>query len=323
MTSESAAAAVTPRHFLADDDLSQREQTAILDLADALASEPFLLSTFAGPRAVAVLFDKASTRTRISFEVGIAELGGHPMIMDAALSQLGRGEPISDTARVLGRHVAAIVWRTSGQQRLVEMATSAGVPVINGLTDEYHPCQVLADLQTIRQHKGTLSGLTLAYVGDGANNMAHSYALGGGLAGMQVRIGAPAGFQPDPDIFARAQQVATRSGGSVALFETAAEAVQAADVVATDTWISMGQEGDGLDRETIFAPFSVTAELLQQAAEGAIVLHCLPAYRGKEIAAEVIDGPQSVVWDEAENRRHVQKAVLAFLDERSGRAVTQ
>jgi ornithine carbamoyltransferase len=303
-----------PRHFLADDDLSPAEQTAILDVADELAAEPLKLSTFAGPRAVAVLFDKASTRTRISFETGIAELGGHPMIMDAALSQLGRGEPIRDTARVLGRHVAAIVWRTSGQERLEEMAAYAGVPVVNGLTDQYHPCQVLADLQTIRQHRGTLAGQTLAYVGDGANNMAHSYCLGGAVAGMHVRVGAPVGFQPDPGIVSRAQSVAATTGGSVVVLDSAEEAVAGVDVVATDTWVSMGQEGDGVDREATFAPYSVSADLLRRAAGDAIVLHCLPAYRGLEIAAEVIDGPQSVVWDEAENRRHVQKAVLAFLD---------
>jgi ornithine carbamoyltransferase len=303
-----------PRHFLADDDLSPAEQTAILDLAAELAADPLKLSTYAGPRAVAVLFDKASTRTRISFETGIAELGGHPMIMDAALSQLGRGEPIRDTARVLGRHVAAIVWRTSGQERLEEMAAYAGVPVVNGLTDQYHPCQVLADLQTIRQHRGALAGQTLAYVGDGANNMAHSYCLGGAVAGMHVRVGAPVGFQPDPGILSRARSVAATTGGSVAVLDSAEEAVAGAGVVATDTWVSMGQEGDGVDREAIFAPYSVTADLLSRAASDAIVLHCLPAYRGLEIAAEVIDGPQSVVWDEAENRRHVQKAVLAFLD---------
>ena len=302
------------RHFLVDDDLSATEQTAILDLADALATNPYQLQTFAGPRTVAVLFDKASTRTRISFEVGIAELGGHPMIMDSALSQLGRGEPISDTARVLGRHVAAIVWRTSGQVRLEEMAAHAGVPVINGLTDEFHPCQVLADLQTVRQHKGRLAGLTLAYVGDGANNMAHSYLLGGGLAGMHIRVGAPVGFQPDPDIAIRAQLLAQHSGGSVAILDSAEEAVAGADVVATDTWISMGQQDDGVDRQAIFTPYAVTRALLDRADPHAIVLHCLPAYRGKEIDADVIDGAQSVVWDEAENRRHVQKAVLAFLD---------
>jgi ornithine carbamoyltransferase len=303
------------RHFLADDDLSAAEQLAILDVADALKAEPYRLRPFAGPRTVAVLFDKPSTRTRISFETAIAELGGHPMIMDAALSQLGRGESISDTARVLGRQVAAIVWRTSGQERLQEMADHAGVPVVNGLTDQYHPCQVLADLQTIRQHKQQLAGLTLAYVGDGANNMAHSYLLGGTLAGMHVRIGAPPGFQPDPAVVTRAQDLAQSTGGSVQVHVEAKEAVADADVVATDTWISMGQEGSRDDRQSIFIPYAVTSALLALADREAIVLHCLPAYRGKEIEAAVIDGLQAAVWDEAENRRHVQKALLAFLDE--------
>jgi ornithine carbamoyltransferase len=305
------------RNFVADDDLSPAEQLAILDLADTLKADPYSLRPFTGPRTVAVLFDKPSTRTRISFEVAIVELGGHPMIMDAALSQLGRGESISDTARVLGRHVAAIVWRTSGQARLQEMADHAGVPVINGLTDKYHPCQVLADLQTIRDHKQQLAGLTLAYVGDGANNMAHSYLLGGSLAGIHVRIGAPPGFHPDPEIVNRAQHLASGSGGSVQVHEEAKDAVADADVVATDTWISMGQEGSRRDREAIFVPYAVTTALLDLADREAIVLHCLPAYRGKEIDAAVIDGPQSVVWDEAENRRHVQKALLAFLDQQA------
>ncbi len=303
------------RHFLVDDDLSHTEQLAILDLADGLKAEPYQMHPYAGPRTVAVLFDKPSTRTRISFETAIAELGGNPMIIDAAASQLGRGESISDTARVLGRNVAAIVWRTSGQQRLEEMAAYAGVPVINGLTDQYHPCQVLADLQTIRERKGQLAGLTLAYVGDGANNMAHSFVLGGSLAGMHVRIGAPTGFHPDPDVVIRAQRLAEGTGGSVQVHDEAKEAVADADVVATDTWISMGQERG--DRESIFMPYAVTTALLDIADKEAIVLHCLPAYRGKEIEAAVIDGPQSVVWDEAENRRHVQKALLAFLDEQA------
>jgi len=305
------------RHFLVDDDLSATEQLAILDLADRLKAEPYRLRPYAGPCTVAVLFDKPSTRTRISFETAIVELGGHPMIMDAALSQLGRGESISDTARVLGRHVAAIIWRTSGQERLQEMADHAGVPVINGLTDQYHPCQVLADLQTIRQHKQQLAGLTLAYLGDGANNMAHSYLLGGSLAGMHVRIGAPPGFQPDPVVIEKAHSLASSSGGSVQVHDEVKEAAVDADVVATDTWISMGQEGSGRDRESIFVPYAVTPALLALADREAIVLHCLPAYRGKEIDGAVIDGPQSVVWDEAENRRHAQKALLAFLDEQA------
>ena len=305
------------RHFLADDDLSSAEQLAILDLADALKTTPYRLDSFAGPRTVAVLFDKPSTRTRISFETAIAELGGHPMIMDTAISQLGRGESIGDTARVLSRHVAAIVWRTSGQERLQDMADNAQVPVINGLTDQYHPCQALADLQTIREQKHQLAGLTLAYVGDGANNMAHSYLLAGSLAGMHVRIGAPAAFQPDPEIVNRAQHLASSSGGSVQLLHEAKETVLDADVVATDTWISMGQEHSRRDREAIFMPYALTTALLDLADREAIVLHCLPAYRGKEIDAAVIDGPQSAVWEEAENRRHVQKALLSFLDEQA------
>jgi ornithine carbamoyltransferase len=302
------------RHFLADDDITAAEQSQILDLADDLATDPRKLTTFAGPRTVAVLFDKASTRTRISFEVGIAELGGHPLIMDTASSQLGRGEPIADTARVLGRHVAAVVWRTFGQSRLEEMAAYAGVPVVNALSDRFHPCQVLADLQAVRQRKGALAGLTLSYLGDAANNMAHSYLLGGALAGMHVRVAGPAGFHPDADIVTRAGALAAATGGSVAVTDAAAEAADGADVVATDTWVSMGQEHDGIDRERVFTPYAVTPALMRMADPGAVVLHCLPAYRGKEIAAEVIDGPQSLVWEEAENRRHVQKALLAFLD---------
>ncbi|GAB3703286.1 ornithine carbamoyltransferase [Mariniluteicoccus flavus] len=302
------------RHFLADDDLSHDEQLAVLDLASEFKRDPYAHKPFAGPRAVAVLFDKASTRTRISFEAGIAELGGHPMIMDAQLSQLGRGEPIKDTARVLGRHVAAVVWRTSGHDRLVEMAEYAGVPVVNALTDDFHPCQALADWQTIRDHKGTLAGLTVAYLGDGANNMAQSYVLAGAVAGMHIRVAAPEGYQPDPAVVERAKKVAATTGGSVTVTDDVAEAVAGVDVVATDTWVSMGQEGQDDVREQVFGPYAITTEVMGKAHPEAIVLHCLPAYRGKEIAEEVLEGPQSVVWDEAENRRHVQKAILVFLD---------
>jgi ornithine carbamoyltransferase len=306
------------RHFLADDDLSSAEQIQILDLADEFKDQPFRHAVFSGPRSVAVLFDKPTLRTQASFAAGIAELGGYPMIVDGRLAGIGVRESIADTARILSRQCAAIVWRTFGQDRLEEMAANAGVPVINALTDSYHPCQLLADLQTIRQHKVALAGLTLAYVGDGANNMAQSYVLGGARAGLHVRIGAPTGFHPDPAVLARAEKAAAASGGSVSLTNSAVEAVSGSDVVATDTWVSMGQESDGQDRQQIFAAYALTGELLRHAAPDAIVLHCLPAYRGKEIAAEVIDGTQSVVWDEAENRRHVQKAVLAFLDERAG-----
>ena len=303
---------MTLRHFLADDDLTAAEQAAVLDLADALRADPFKISPLTGPRSVALLFDKPTLRTQTSFSAGVAELGGYPMVVDARLARIGEREPIADVARVLGRQCAAIVWRTSGQERIEEMAAHAGVPVINALTDRYHPCQALADLMTVREHRGRLAGLTFAYVGDGANNVAHSYLLAGALAGLQLRVGAPAGFQPDPEVLARAETLAAASGGSVLVTESATEAVAGADVVATDTWVSMGNEDDGRDRSTPFAPYSVTADLLAGAPE-AIVVHCLPAHRGAEIAADVLDGPRAVIWDEAENRRHVQKALLAFL----------
>ena len=311
---------MTLRHFLADDDLTPDEQRAVLDRADALKADPFRLRPYAGPRSVALLFDKPTLRTQASFSAAIAELGGAPMIIDARLAKIGERETIADTARVLGRQCAAIVWRTFAQSRIAEMAAYAGVPVVNALTDEFHPCQVLADLLTVRQHHGRLAGVTLAYLGDGANNMAHSYLLGGALAGLHVRIGAPADFQPDPVILARAATVAQETGGSVAVTDSAADVVGGADVVATDTWVSMGTEDDGRDRTNAFRAYAVTSELMAKAAPEAIVLHCLPAYRGLEIEADVIDGPQSVVWDEAENRRHAQKALLAFLDEQANAA---
>jgi ornithine carbamoyltransferase len=300
------------RHFLADDDLSPDEQAQVLGLASRLKADPYSYKPFDGPRCVAVLFDKPTLRTQSSFAAGIAELGGYPVIVDGRLAGIGQRESVADTARVLGRQAVAIVWRTFAQTALEEMATYSGVPTVNALTDSFHPCQILADLLTVSERFGRLAGLTFAYVGDGANNMAHSYLLGGATAGLRVRIGAPRGFHPDPAILARAEAIAARTGGSVTVSTSATEAVAGSDVVATDTWVSMGQEGAG--RDSIFVPYAVTPDLLAQAAPGAIVLHCLPAYRGKEIAAEVIDGPQSAVWDEAENRRHVQKAVLAFLD---------
>jgi ornithine carbamoyltransferase len=256
----------------------------------------------------------------VSFSVGIAELGGYPLVIDAQSSQMGRGEPIEDTARVLDRQVKAIVWRTFGQERVEAMASVAQVPVVNALTDLTHPCQILADLQTVRAVKGKLAGLTLTYLGDGANNMAHSYLLGGAVAGMHVRVGSPVGYDPDPAVFARAAAHAAETGGSVR-YETSREAaVEGADVVATDTWVSMGQEGESGERSSPFVAFAVDAAAMAQAAPDAVVLHCLPAYRGKEIAAEVIDGPQSIVWDEAENRLHAQKALLTWLLAKAGDA---
>jgi ornithine carbamoyltransferase len=309
--------APAPRHFLRDDDLSPAELVEVLDLADRMKADRFGSQPLAGPRAVAVLFDKPSTRTRVSFSVGIAELGGYPLVIDAQSSQLGRGEPVADTTRVLDRQCAAIVWRTFGQDRIETMAAVSRVPVVNALTDEFHPCQILADLQTVREHKKTLPGLTLTYLGDGANNMAHSYLLGGAAAGMHVRIGSPDGFAPDPAILARAAEIAATTGGSVAHVADAQAAADGADVLATDTWVSMGQEGESGARVAPFEPFAVDEAALARAAGDAVVLHCLPAYRGKEIAAAVIDGPQSIVWDEAENRLHAQKALLSWLLEKS------
>jgi ornithine carbamoyltransferase len=306
------------RHLLADDDLSPAEQTVVLDLAARLREDPYAARPLAGPRSVAVIFDKPTLRTQASFSAGIAELGGFPMMVDGRLAAIGKRESIPDVARVIGRQASAIVWRTFAQDDLATMAAYAGVPVVNALTDDYHPCQILADLQTLRQHGRSLPGLTLAYVGDGANNMAASYVLGGVTAGMHVRVGAPEGFHPTADLVARAEGIGASTGGSVSVTDSPAEAVAGADAVATDTWVSMGQEEDGLDREGAFAPFQVDEALLGRADADALFLHCLPAYRGKEVSAAVLEGPRSVVWDEAENRRHAQKAVLAFLLERSG-----
>jgi ornithine carbamoyltransferase len=312
------------RHFLKDDDLTPAEQAEVLALAADIkrtrhtAGAPTPLAAPNGvPRAVAVIFDKPSTRTRVSFSVGIAELGGYPLVIDAASSQLGRGEPIEDTTRVLDRQAAAIVWRTFGQERIEAMAAVSRVPVVNALTDEYHPCQILADLQTVMERKGSLVGRSLSYLGDGANNMAHSYLLGGALAGMHVRIGSPEAFQPDPGVLKRAEEIAAETGGSVAWTPDAAAAADGADVLATDTWVSMGQEDEYEARIAPFLPYAVDEAALARAAGDAVVLHCLPAYRGKEISAGVIDGPQSAVWDEAENRLHAQKALLTWLLERT------
>ncbi|MCP2340814.1 ornithine carbamoyltransferase [Actinomadura rupiterrae] len=301
---------MTVRHFLRDDDLTPAEQARVLDLADAMKKDRFAHKPLAGPKSVAVLFDKSSTRTRVSFAVGIAELGGNALVLDTGSSQMGRGETIADSARVLERQVAAIVWRTGDQSRIEEMADGTAVPVVNALTDRFHPCQILADLQTVREHKGVLAGRTLAYFGDGTNNMAHSYLLGCATAGMHVRIAAPASQPPAPDVVARAEEIAATTGGSVLVTADPAEAAAEADVLATDTWVSMGQEGKDTG---LYEPYSVDEALLAHAASDAIVLHCLPAYRGKEISGAVLDGPHSVVWDEAENRLHAQKALLTWL----------
>jgi ornithine carbamoyltransferase len=300
------------RHFLRDDDLRPGEQAQVLELARAMKADRHALHPLAGPKAVALLFDKPSLRTRVSFSVGVAELGGLPVEIDTTKTHIGRGETIADIARVLTRQVAAITWRTSGQERIEELAGASTVPVINALTDEFHPCQILADLQTVTERLGSLAGRTLTYVGDGANNMANSYLLGGTTAGMHVRVAAPAGYQPDQAIVAKAEQIAAHTGGSAAVLEDPALAAKGADVLATDVWVSMGM-ADAPERKAALAPYQINEELVTLANSGAIVLHCLPAHRGEEITAEVLDAPATVVWDQAENRLHAQKALLAWL----------
>lgn len=309
---------MTLRHLLADDDLTAAEQRAVLDRALALKRSPFADRCLEGPRTVSILFDKPTLRTQVSFVGAVAGLGGFPMVVDGRLAGVGERESVADVARVLGPQSAAVVWRTFEQSRLEEMAAWAGVPVVNALTDDYHPCQVLADLLTVLEAKGETAGLTFAYLGDGANNMAHSYLLGCALAGMHVRIGTPASHPPRGDVVARARAIAAAQGGSVLVTDDPAAAVAGAVVVATDTWVSMGMEDQSAQRRGAAGPFEafrVTASLMARAAADAVFLHCLPAYRGYEVDAEVIDGPASLVWQEAENRLHAQKALLSWLVE--------
>ncbi|RFA15685.1 ornithine carbamoyltransferase [Subtercola boreus] len=301
------------RHFLRDDDLTTAEQAEILDLAAELKRDRFSVRPLAGPQTVAVIFDKSSTRTRVSFAVGIADLGGSPLIISTANSQLSGKETASDTARVLERQVAAIVWRTYAQAGLEEMALGTTVPVVNALSDEFHPCQLLADLLTIREHRGELAGLTVTFLGDGASNMGQSYLLACATAGMHVRIAAPAEYAPDAQVVLDAQAIASRTGGSATVFTDPVGAVSGVDIVVTDTWVSMGKEDEKAARVKTFGGYQVDSELMAHAKSDALFLHCLPADRGYEVSTDVIDGPQSVIWDEAENRLHAQKALLVWL----------
>ena len=301
------------RHFLRDDDITAAEQAEILDLAIELKKDRWAQKPLAGPQTVAVIFDKSSTRTRVSFAVGIADLGGTPLIISTANSQLGGKETPADTARVLERQVAAIVWRTYAQAGLEEMAKDTQVPVVNALSDDFHPCQLLADLLTIREHKGELKGLTLTFFGDGKSNMAHSYVLACATAGMHVRVASPEEYSPREDVVADADRIAARTGGSVEIHTDPLEAAAGADIIVTDTWVSMGKEEEKIARLRDLGAYKVTEETMSLARPDAIFIHCLPADRGYEVDANVIDGPQSVVWDEAENRLHAQKALLVWL----------
>ncbi|BEP15995.1 ornithine carbamoyltransferase [Acidothermaceae bacterium B102] len=303
---------MTLRHFLVDDDLSPYELEGVLDLAAKMKLDRFGYKPLAGPQSVAVIFEKPSTRTRLSFEAGIAELGGHPIIVDARSTQLGRGETIEDTAKVLSRYVSAIVIRTFAQDRIEQLASASTVPVVNALTDYAHPCQALADLLTIREKKGGLAGLTLAYLGDG-NNMSHSLLLAGAAAGMRVRVASPPGYEPLAQVVGRANQIGEQTGGAAVVTHDPLEAATGADVLYTDVWASMGQEEESDSRQLVFQPYQLDDKAVSAARDDVLVLHCLPAHRGEEITGSVIDGEHSVVWDQAENRLHVQKALLSFL----------
>jgi len=305
------------KHFLKDDDITPSEQAQIIDSAIKLKADRFSERPFAGPQTVAVIFDKTSTRTRVSFAVGIAELGGIPLIIDSGVSQLGKKESVADTARVLERQVAQIIWRTYSQAGLDEMAANSSVPVINALSDSWHPCQLLADLMTIKECFGRTEGLKLAYVGDANNNMANSYLVACAMAGMDVSIAAPEGYGPDSAVLDRAREIAAIQGGKISSSNDPVEAVAGAQVVVTDTWVSMGMEDQAQERALVFQAFTVDSALMSGAEKDAIFLHCLPAYRGFEVSADVIDGSQSRVWQEAENRLHAQKALMVWLAEQN------
>lgn len=300
------------RDYLSVDDLSTDELLHVLDLAAALKSDPSLHATALAGRSVALIFEKASTRTRVSFEVGISQLGGHPLPLSSSDLQLGRGETIEDTGRVLARYVDALVLRTFEQDRLETLAEAADVPVVNSLSDFEHPCQALADLLTIRERRGDLRGLVLTYLGDG-NNVAHSLLLGGAKAGMHVRVATPPGFAPIPQVVHRAAEIAASTGGSAVALTDPEEAAAGADVLYTDAWASMGQEEEADERALVFPAYQLNEKLLTRASPDVVVLHCLPAHRGQEITDEVMDGPCSAIWDQAENRLHSQKALLLFL----------
>ncbi|MFH1139549.1 MAG: ornithine carbamoyltransferase [Pseudomonadota bacterium] len=299
------------RDFLSLNDLAPAELVAVLDRADALKAERGRVDQtglLAG-RNVGMLFNKPSVRTRVSFEIGIQEMGGRVVFMQEAETQLSKREPLGHAARVFSRYLDALVIRTFAQADLVEMAGQASIPVINALTDDFHPCQLLADLMTVREKKGRLNNLKIAWVGDG-NNMSHSWLNAAALLGFDLALAVPAEYRPNEGVLARARE---RASGTIVLTHDPAEAVEGADVVNTDVWASMGREAESEVRSRVFGPFQVNLALLKRAAPNAVVLHCLPAHLGQEITEEVLEGPWSAVFDQAENRLHAQKALLEFL----------
>jgi ornithine carbamoyltransferase len=300
------------RHYLSVDDLEPAELAALLDLASRLKTDRSSYRDALEGRAIALIFEKPSTRTRVSFEVGVAELGAHPVVLSAAELQLGRGETIQDTGRVLSRYADAVVLRTFEQERLEVLASASSIPIVNALSDFEHPCQALADVLTLRERFGELAGRAVAYFGDG-NNVAHSLLLAGTKLGMTVRVATPPGFEPIPQVVHRAEEIAAETGGGVELTNDPSEAAIGADALYTDVWASMGQEEEAGERALVFPAYQLNQKLVDVAAPDVAVLHCLPAHRGFEITDEVIDGPHSAVWDQAENRLHTQKALLLHL----------
>ncbi|MEA2497942.1 MAG: ornithine carbamoyltransferase [Actinomycetota bacterium] len=300
------------RDLLSIDDLEPPELTRLIEDAQRIKKDPAGWADAIAGRQVALIFEKPSTRTRISFEVAVTSMGGHAVVLRGDELQLGRGETIEDTGRVLGRYVDAVVIRTFGQDRLERLADACPVPVVNALSDFSHPCQALADLQTIAEKKGELRGLTIAYIGDG-NNVAHSLMFGGVKLGMEVRVACPPGYEPFPQVVDRCAEIARETGGKVTVTSDPVAAATGADVLYTDVWTSMGQEDQAGQRENVFEGFQVNYDLIDRAGDDVLVMHCLPAHRGQEISADAIDGPHSVVWDQAENRLHAQKALLVWL----------
>jgi len=300
------------RDYLSVDDLTPEELTALLDLSAKLKAQPEGYADRLHGKAVAMVFEKPSTRTRVSFEVAISSAGGHAVPLLSAELQLGRGETIEDTGRVLSRYVDAVVLRTFEQERLEVLARASSVPVVNALSDFEHPCQCLADLLTVREKKGELAGRTLVYLGDG-NNVTHSLLLGCAKSGMRIRVATPPGFEPIPQVVQRASEIARATGGQVEVLNDPEEACAGADVLYTDVWASMGQEAEAGERALVFPAYQLNQPMVKLAAPDVTVLHCLPAHRGQEITDEVIDGPHSAVWDQAENRMHTQKALLLWL----------
>jgi ornithine carbamoyltransferase len=298
--------------FLSLDDLGTEDLQHLLELSAKVRQSPGDYAGRLAGKSVALIFEKPSTRTRVSFEVAVASIGGHPVPLSSTDLQLGRGESIEDTGRVLSRYVDCVVLRTFEQERLEVLAGAASVPVVNALSDYEHPCQVVADLLTVRDHKGELAGRTLGYLGDG-NNVAHSLLLGGAKTGMHMRVATPPGFEPIPQVVQRAEQIARETGGSVSVTNDPQMAAEGVDVLYTDVWASMGQEAEHDERVLVFTAYRIDGRMVDRAAPDAIVMHCLPAHRGEEITDDVIDGPRSVVWDQAENRLHTQKALLLWL----------